>query len=213
MACYMPSNDNESDDNLFKRTNFDFHPPFGSTSQSWNDDKSIPKDIQELMNTMNGQNRFGEFPHYMAGNANKDGKTNSSKGKSNKEIHVNIEAGFRAFIKLPIGTVIKGDELNKYYPGGATYFNSITRVDGGMQFDVKGYVSLIMKGLKKNIYMKDKSIAYITETTIQVLGKEYHAVRMYSPGKRLASEDLNFYFVGYQFVSPKDPNSWKILTK
>jgi hypothetical protein len=70
-----------------------------------------------------------------------------------------------------------------------------------------------MKGLKKNIYIKDKSIAYITETTIKVLGKEYHSVRMYSSGNILASEDLNFYFVGYQFVSPKDPNSWKILTK
>jgi RHS repeat-associated protein len=132
MACYGLGDNGKGDDDPLKRTHLDLHPPFGSTSQPWNDDKSIPEDVQDILDKINRSGKDDDFSHqpsywYWAGNDKgrgkekgntKDKKTDKSKDQYGEIVaYVCISAGaaFGGGGSFEFGYVITNKNYAQYY--------------------------------------------------------------------------------------------------
>ena len=120
---------------------------------------------------------------------------------------VPYEKQLRNLMKMKEGTIITGKDMDKYYPDSSKAFNKITRVKGGIKFDVKFKAKLAMPLLISKV--KDGSVAYLSDIFINDPTKGRIAVLyMNSPDNILRSDPMTIYINDNSYTLPKLDGKW-----
>ena len=140
---------------------------------------------------------------------NKMGEINDTVEKINSIFkNGDYETEIGNLMNMEEGTVVRGEALDKYIPKASSIFIKITRIKGGIQFDVKFTASLGMKVAMTKI--KDGSVAYINRMSIDdaVRGK-LDVIHINSPGNILRKDPFNIYVDKNVYTLPNKNGSYK----
>ena len=140
---------------------------------------------------------------------NKMGEINDTVEKINSIFkNGDYETELSNLMNMEEGTVVRGEALDKYIPKASSIFIKITRIKGGIQFDVKFTASLGMKVAITKI--KDGSVAYINRMSIDdVVRGKLDVIHINSPGNILRKDPFNIYVDKNVYTLPNKNGSYK----